>query len=94
MNQSLKETAELEKKCGFKYHSIIGIMLFAYATCRVDVRYTISTLSKCTNYPNEHHFCSTQKLMVCLMQTEMKGLTFKHPKEKCLDDLPRGNNIF
>ena len=40
-----EETKKLEKKCGFKLQSIIGIILFACADCRVEIGYAISTLS-------------------------------------------------
>ena len=38
------ETSKLEKTYGFKYRTIIGIMLFAYTACRVDIGCAISTL--------------------------------------------------
>ena len=40
-----EETRKLEKSHGFKCRTMIGILLFAFTACRVDIGHAISNLS-------------------------------------------------
>jgi len=69
-------------------------MLFAFTTCRVDIGYAISVLSRHSNSPSKSHFEAAQNSMMHLIQTKEKGLIFQRPKTKFLDHLPAGEDLF
>ena len=54
-----EETPEhllLQKKKGFKYRSLLGELMFAYVTCRPDIGYHVTTLSKFSQAPAPIHY--------------------------------------
>ena len=46
----------LEKKKGFNYCTLLGELMYAYITCRPDIGYAVTTLSKLSSAPNEFHY--------------------------------------
>ena len=47
------EHKAIEQKAGFSYRTLLGEMLYAYVTCRPDIGYTITLLSKFGSCPSE-----------------------------------------
>ena len=48
---------DLEKKAAeFSYCSLLGELMYAYATCCPDIGYFICCLRKFSQYPSELHF--------------------------------------
>ena len=45
----------LEGKMGFSYHTLLGEVMYAYITCRPDISYAVTTLSKFSCAPSEYH---------------------------------------
>ena len=91
---SEEETSKMESKYCFKRRTIIRSMLFALAACRVDIGHAISTLSIHSNSPPSKHFEAAQNLCIYLIQNKEKGLIFKRPKDKILNYLPSGEDMF
>ena len=50
-----KEYKLLSEKFGFKYRTLLGELMFSYVTCRPDIGYAITTLSKFVKQPSEVH---------------------------------------
>jgi len=50
------EARKLADKQGFKYRSLLGELMYAYASCRPDIGYAVVTLSKFANCPSELHY--------------------------------------
>ena len=44
--EDTKEHAALQDKQGFGYRSLLGELMYGYVTCRPDIGYHVSTLSK------------------------------------------------
>ena len=51
-----KEYKLLSEKFGFKYRTLHGEFMFCYVTCRPDIGYAITTLSKFAKQPSEVHY--------------------------------------
>ena len=54
----------LEDKAGFAYRTLLGEIMYAYMTCRIDIGYAVTTLSKFSSTPSIYHY----KLLKCLAQ--------------------------
>ena len=82
----------LEDKAGFAYCTLLGKIMYAYMTYRLDVGYTVTTLLKFSSTPLEYHY----KLLKCLAQylhaTAHWGIRFKRTKPLQLseEDYERG----
>ena len=50
----------LENKIGFAYWILLGELMCAYITCRPDIGYSITTLSKFSCAPTEYHYSLLQ----------------------------------
>ena len=46
----------LEEKCGFGYQTLLGKMMYAYVTCRPDIGYAITAMSKFSTTPSALHY--------------------------------------
>jgi len=46
----------LETKAGFLYQTLLGEMMYAYVTCRPDIGYAITLMSKYGSCPSKHHY--------------------------------------
>ena len=46
----------LEKKMGFSYRNLLSELMYAYMTCRCDIGYAVTTLSKFSTSPSEFHY--------------------------------------
>ena len=50
------EHQALEETCGFGYITLLGQMMYAYVTCRPDIGYAITTMSKFSTTPTLLHY--------------------------------------
>jgi hypothetical protein len=82
-NNGPKEgTAEhqaLEERQGFSYRTLLGEMMFAYVSCRPDIGYAITLMSKYGSNPDEYHYKSLKNIARYLRTTKHWGIRFKRP---------------
>ena len=58
------EHAALEDTKGFRYRTLLGELLYAYVTCRCDIGYSVTTLSKFANSPAADRISKTPRIFV------------------------------
>ena len=54
--EDTQEHADLADKQGFSYRSLLGELMYAYITCRPDIGYHVTTLSKFSTAPAAIHY--------------------------------------
>ena len=59
----------LEKKMGFSYRNLLGELMYAYMTCRFDIGYAVTTLSKFSTSPSEFHYKLLKTITKYLKET-------------------------
>jgi len=70
------EHAELTRKHGYSYRTLLGELLYAYVSCRPDVGYSTITLSKFSTCPHDLHFSLLKKVTKYLRQTKAWGIHY------------------
>ena len=82
----------LELKMGFTYRTLLGECMYAYITCRPDIGYAITTLSKFSCAPGLYHYKLLRMVAKYLQVTAHWGIWFKRSKPLTLseDDYKRG----
>lgn len=50
------EHQDLETKKGFSYRTLLGEIMYAYVSCRPDIGYPITLMSKCSSSPSANHY--------------------------------------
>jgi hypothetical protein len=55
-SEGTSEHAELQSSHGFSYRTLLGELLYAYVTCRPDIGFAVTTLSKFSMNPNKRHY--------------------------------------
>ena len=50
------EHKALETKLGFSYETLLRKTMYAYVTCRPDIGYAITLLSKFSSSPSKYHY--------------------------------------
>ena len=45
----------LKKHMGYSYRNLLGELMYACITCRSDIEYAVTTLSKFSSSPSEFH---------------------------------------
>ena len=73
------EHRALEKKEGFAYRTLLGELLYAYVTCRPDIGYAVTTLSKFSTCPAPLHFAYLKQVTKYLRRTINWGIVYKKP---------------
>ena len=68
--------AKREDKFGFKYRSILGELMFAYVTCRPDIGYHVTTLSKFSTAPADVHYLALKSVVRYLRSTIDWGIIY------------------
>jgi Reverse transcriptase (RNA-dependent DNA polymerase) len=68
--------AALEEAKGFRYRTLLGELLYACVTCRCDIGYSITTLSKFASSPSPTHFDLLKGVAKYLRRTATWGLTY------------------
>eukprot|EP00980_Cylindrotheca_fusiformis_P025376 scaffold13535_cov117-Cylindrotheca_fusiformis.AAC.2 len=66
----------LTTKSGFSYRTLLGELMFAYITCRLDIGFSVITLSKFSKIPAEFHFTTLKKVVKYLRRTKQWGIHF------------------
>ena len=60
----------LQDKKGFSYRTLLGEMMYAYVTCRCDIGYAVTTLSKFSNAPAPEHYDFLKSVAKYLRRTK------------------------
>ena len=50
------EHKAIKAKASFSYQTLLGKMMYVYVTCRPDIGYAITLLSKFGSCPSEYHY--------------------------------------
>ena len=79
------EHRDIEKKSGFSYRTLLGEMMYAYVTCRPDIGYAITLLSKFSSSPAEYHYACLKNIARYLRATKTWGIRYARPCQN--DDL-------
>ena len=72
--EGTKEYKLLSEKFGFKYRTLLGELMFCYVTCRPDIGYAITTLSKFAKQPSEVHYLMLKNVAQYLRKTKTWGI--------------------
>ena len=78
--ENTPEFHALERTSGFSYRTVLGEMMYAYITCRPDIGYAITTLSKFSSSPSAYHYSKLKGLAKYLRSTIDWGIRYKRPK--------------
>ena len=70
----------LENKKGFSYRTVLGECMYAYITCRSDIGYAVTTLSKFFCSPTPYHYKLLKGVVKYLRSTINWGIRFRHTK--------------
>ena len=87
------EHLQLQDKMGFSYRTLLGELMFAYVSCRPDIAYAVTTLSKFSNFPTKLHYTFLKGVVFYLKQTKNWGIRYHRncSATDFHDDLPEGN---
>jgi len=72
--ENTPEHKKLENEMGFSYRTLLGKMMYTYVTCRLDIVYAITTLSKFSSAPTRLHYHYLKLLLVYLFRTRHWGI--------------------
>ena len=74
--EGTKEHSKLEEKNGFSYRTLLGEMMFAYVSCRPDIGYAITLMSKYGSNPSDFHYKCLKNIARYLRTTRTWGIIF------------------
>ena len=77
----------LETQSKFNYRNVLGELMYVYITCRPDIGYAITTLSKFSSGPSAFHYKLLRGLAKYLRSTITWGIRFNRPTPLNLDIL-------
>ena len=77
--EDTQEHADLADKQGFSYRSLLGELMYAYVTCRPDIGYHVTTLSKFSTAPAAIHYTMLKNVARYLRRTRLWGLIYRRP---------------
>ena len=86
------EHRKLEDEAGFSYRTLLGELMYCYVTCRLDIAYAITTLSKFATRPTKLHYSLLKGVLGYLHRTKSLGIRYTrscNPKDYH-QDLPDG----
>ena len=87
--EGTREHAELEHKAGFAYRTLLGELMFCYVSCRCDIGYAITLLSKFSTSPSQYHYTCLKNVARYLRATKHWGIRYKRGGTR--SDLPVGD---
>ena len=67
----------LETKAGFAYRTLLGEMMYAYVSCRPDIGYPITLMSKYASNPEAYHYTCLKNIAKYLRTTKHWGIKYK-----------------
>ena len=85
-DEGTPEHAKLSAQFGFSFRTLLGELLYAYVTCRPDIGYAVTTLSKFSTKPSDYHYVQLRKVAKYLRQTINWGIIYHKPNPDL--DLP------
>ena len=77
----------LETSSKFNYRNVFGELMYVYITCRPDIGYAITTLSKFSSEPSAFHYKLLRGVAKYLRSTITWGICFNRPSSLNLDKL-------
>ena len=77
----------LETNRGFSYRNVLGELMYVYITCRPDIGYAITTLSKFSSCPSVFHYKLLRGVAKYLRSTITWGIRYNRPVPLNLDYL-------
>ena len=83
------EHKSLEESAGFAYRTLLGELMFCYVSCRCDVGYAITLLSKFSTCPSKYHYHCLKNVAKYLRSTAHWGIRYK--RNGIRTDLDKGN---
>ena len=69
-SEKTPEAKEIVSKKGFSHRSVLGELIFAYITCRLDIGYSVCLLARFSDHPHEEHFDALKGICKCLQHTK------------------------
>ena len=54
----------ISKTAGFPYRHLLGVLIYAYVVCRVDIGFALTKLSQYSHSPGAIHFAALQSISV------------------------------
>ena len=76
-DEGTTDAYKLEVAQGFGYRTLLGEMMYAYVTCRPDIGYAITTMSKFSTKPSQRHYELLKGIATYLRETRHWGIKFK-----------------
>ena len=70
----------LEESVGFSFRSLLGELMYAYVTCRPDIGYHVTTLSKFSSAPALVHYHTLKNVARYLRRTAHWGIISRRVK--------------
>ena len=77
----------LKTSSKFNYRNVLGELMYVYITCRPDIGYAITTLSKFSSEPSAFHYKLLRGVAKYLRSTITWGICFNRPSSLNLDKL-------
>ena len=71
---------KLEQEAGFAYCTLLGELMYAYVTCRPDIGYAITTMSKFSTKPSAKYYEYLKGIGIYLRLTKDWGIKFKRTR--------------
>lgn len=81
----------LEDSVGFSYRTLLGELMYAMITCRPDIGYTVTTLSKFST-PSAYHYKLLQSVAQYLKSIIDWGICFKQPSPMIIEEFQYEEN--
>ena len=80
-SEGMVEHAKLASDQGFSFRMVLGELLYAYITCRPDIGYAITMLSKFSLAPHKTHYAALKNVACYLHATKNWGIMYhkSHP---------------
>ena len=75
-SEGTNEHQNLQDKMGFSYRTLLGEMMFAYVSCRPDIGYAITLMSKYGSNPSQFHYSQLKNIAKYLRSTKHWGIKF------------------
>ena len=83
-SEETKEHQQLVDDFHFSFRSLLGELMYAYVTCRPDIGYAVTTLSKFASHPARCHFRFLKHVALYLKATKSWGIHY-HRSSVCMD---------
>jgi hypothetical protein len=88
------EHKAIEEESGFGYRTLLGELMFSYISCRCDIGYAVTLLSKFSTCPSKYHYHCLKNVARYLRATRNWGIRYKRKSirsdlnEGTFDDTP------